>query len=296
MSCVSGKCDFLDHLAGLGGWFDCNGNSVKFGQEGVGVYYSDIMLDFIEFKKRTGGVIYQHKKIKEVNRWNQDFIKEHCSGFEIIEHREEVADKRHKSGHREDVYYTYKYYNKEYTAKELSKRGVYITVEIHIDNLVEAIPYFPYIVSACCSNEGHETIYLSNESYVEEEYDSHLQSGFEGSRDYYNKRLAQMTREIVLNYFNPTGREVIEDVEFELEECKESDTPRYIAWLHNSIDDNFKVEWLIEKEDKTHWTSPEIIDAKQGLIAMSKEDFTHFIGPKTRVKYVKYQERNLHLQ
>ena len=35
MSRWSGKCDFADHIAGLGGWYDKDGNPVKFGQEGV---------------------------------------------------------------------------------------------------------------------------------------------------------------------------------------------------------------------------------------------------------------------
>lgn len=35
MSRYSGKCDFRDCIAGLGGWFDKDGNPVKMG-EGTG--------------------------------------------------------------------------------------------------------------------------------------------------------------------------------------------------------------------------------------------------------------------
>ena len=55
MSIYSGKCDLADHISGLGGWFDKDCNPVSFGQEGVGVFYSDEMLDFEAFKEQTGG-------------------------------------------------------------------------------------------------------------------------------------------------------------------------------------------------------------------------------------------------
>lgn len=67
MSKFSARNDFADHISGLGGWFDRNGNPVKFGQEGVCVYYSDELRDFKEFKRKTGGVIYQFKHIDKVN-------------------------------------------------------------------------------------------------------------------------------------------------------------------------------------------------------------------------------------
>ena len=85
MSMFSGKCDLFDHINGLAGWYDRDGNPVKMG-EGHGAYYGDEYRDFLEFKKRTDGVLYQHKKV-EVTRSNQDEVaKKLGSNFEIIEH------------------------------------------------------------------------------------------------------------------------------------------------------------------------------------------------------------------
>ena len=74
MSRWSGKCDFADHISGLGGWYDKDGNPVKFGQEGVGAYYSDELQDFREFKRKTGGVMYQHKRIKKIDECERKVI------------------------------------------------------------------------------------------------------------------------------------------------------------------------------------------------------------------------------
>ena len=43
MSKFSGKFDLFDHIAGMGGWFDKDGNEVKFGQENVNAYYNELM-------------------------------------------------------------------------------------------------------------------------------------------------------------------------------------------------------------------------------------------------------------
>ena len=92
MSMFSGRCDFADCIAGLGGWYDKDGNPVKFGQEGVGAYYSDELQDFREFKRKTGGVMYQHKRINKIDEWNQDFVASKCSNFKIIKHVNKVDD------------------------------------------------------------------------------------------------------------------------------------------------------------------------------------------------------------
>lgn len=84
MSRYSGKCDFRDCIAGLGGWFDKDGNPVKMG-DGTGAYYSDEMLDFIAFKKKTGGVMYQNLKVI-VTEANQDLVAKKCSYFDVIKH------------------------------------------------------------------------------------------------------------------------------------------------------------------------------------------------------------------
>ena len=66
MSFLSGKCDLLDHISGLGGYYDKHANLITFIEEYSGPLYSDIYRDFLVFKKQTGGVLHQYKRIKEV--------------------------------------------------------------------------------------------------------------------------------------------------------------------------------------------------------------------------------------
>ena len=61
MSIFSGKNDLFDYISGLGGWFGRDGKPVKLGE--ANCYYSDETLDFEEFKRQTGGVIHQRKKV-----------------------------------------------------------------------------------------------------------------------------------------------------------------------------------------------------------------------------------------
>lgn len=262
MSRFSGKCDLYDHISGMGGWYDKDGNPVKFGQEGVVAYYSDELQDFREFKRRTGGVIYQQKYVKKIDEHNQDFITSRCKAFKIIKHVDKVTDKRKKDGYREDVSYTYEYWGKEYTQKEINKRGVYITVEIHFDTLLDIIKYYPYIVSACCSDEDKMTVYISNKSFVEEEYESHLQYGWDsGMKAIYDKELAEHYLEVVREYYikDLDERETFISVAdgFDYEDDK------YVYFKTKyRIDDLHKAEWSFsDNVMRTHWNDPKIVDS-----------------------------------
>ena len=289
MSVFSGKCDLYDHIGGLGGWYDRDGNPVEFGS-GVGAYYSDEYRDFLEFKKRTGGVMYQHK-VLTVTPWNHDDAKRLCPELEIIEHKKVVSDKRKKSGQREDTYYTYKYWGKEYNLKELNQRKIYITVPIYFETLLDIIPYYPYLVGAACSNNGRETIFIRDESFVDEEFNSHLKHGWcsDSSWRWYKNKLQDHYRKIVLEYFNPVGREYIEEVSF---------NELYQGHVSRPIDPNFKVEFRWEDGTiHTHWGSPKIIDAASGLIEIPKEDYENdkFFGKKGLIYYVEYKEHSIKL-
>ena len=277
MSRYSGKCDLFDFMSGSGGWFDASGNVVSIDDPNVHVLYSDEMKDFIAFKKRTHGVLHQHKKVK-VTEWNQEEIAKNCKYFEVIKHTKIVEDKRCKNSQREVVTYTYKYFDKEYTLKELNKHGVYITIDIHFDTLLDLIPYYPYIVSA----SSGENVYISNESYVLEERDEHLEYGhFSDWWEYYTKLLQNHYREIVLRYFDPSGYEHWDEVTFELKDDK------YIGRVAYPIDYNFDVEWAWDDgKVHNHWTSPKVIDYDNGIIEMSKQDFESYLGPKMKVYYV----------
>ena len=104
MSIYSGKCDLCDFVMGTAGWYDKDGNPVKMG-EGFGAYYSDEYRDFLEFKKRTDGVLHQHK-VLTITPWNHDEAMKLCAELEVIEHKRTVPDKRHNSGQREETYNT----------------------------------------------------------------------------------------------------------------------------------------------------------------------------------------------
>lgn len=284
MSRYSGKCDLFDHISGTGGWFDKDGNPVKFGQEGVNCYYSDEMLDFIAFKKLTGGVIHQHKKIK-LTQWNHEDVKELCPHFDYIQHTKIVPDKRQKSGQREEKYLTYKYYDKEYTLKELNKRGIYITIDIYFDTLLDLIPYYPYIVTMSCGS----TVYVSNESFIDEKVNNCLESGWYSDRwQHYKKELQDHYREVVLTYFNPAGRENVEEVTFDSEG---------LGKVSKAIDENFYLEWRWpDGLTYPHWTSPKIVDAEKGIISISQEDLNNYIGNKALVYYVEKGETNSYVK
>lgn len=208
MSRFSGKCDLRDHISGLGGWYDRDGNPVKFGQEGVYCYYSDEMQDFEEFKKRTGGVIHQHKKVK-VSECNQDEVVKHCPYLKIIPHTQVVVDKRYKEGKREITTYTYEYWGKEYTLKELNKHGVSVVLDIHFDTLLDLIPYYPYIVSFAACGDGKETVFISNESFVIEERDDRIERGvFSDYWESYVKELQEHYLEVFEKYYQNKEKKV----------------------------------------------------------------------------------------
>lgn len=284
MSQVSGKADLLDHISGLGGWYDKEGNPVKFGQEGVGCYYSDIMQDFEAFKKRTGGVIHQHIKVK-VTEWNQDYVKEHCKGFYFEMHLKTVDDKRYKEGKRAVCYYIYKYYGKEYkNLKELNKHGVYITKDITFKTILDLVPYFPYIVTICGSDDEGEYVVVSKESYVEEEFKKNTWDSSDNMCNCYRHYLSELTKEIVLRYFSDYKERTIEQ-DFKVE--KEND--KYIVHLEKPIDYNFEIELITRGE--SIWSSPEQID--EYTLDVSNTYFDIDKRSTIKIKYVYKKDNNL---
>ena len=272
MSRVSGKCDFFDHLS-FEKMVPKEGNP--------NVLVSDIMECFKILKRKTGGVIYQHEHLK-VDLYNQKMIEELCDDFKVIEHKEEVKDLRKKSGVRTKTTYTYEYWGRTYnTLKELNKHGgVCVKVPIHFDNLVELLPYFPYLISASACNEDSETIFISKESFVEREFKDHLRYGLDSSsmRDHYRKELALLYRDVILTWFNPQGREIEEEVTF--------DETTLQGKLSKPVDDNFHLEWRFKGDERpSYWCSPKIVDAQKGIVEINKYDLQKF-GNKMCVYYV----------
>lgn len=288
MSIYSGKCDLYDHIAGLGGWYNKDGKPVKFSDPDVHVFYSDEYRDFLEFKKRTNGTMYQHKKVK-ITEWNQDEVAKKNDCFKVIEHKEIVTDKRLKEGQKEKITYTYEYFGREYKSlKEINKHGVYVTMEIHFETLLDLIPYYPYLVSMSASSDGRETVYLSQESFVDSERDEHYEHGFFSEYwEHYKRDLQDHYRDIVLTYFNPEGRQHVEIITFD---------ENRRGYTSKPIDTNFRVMWDFgEGPAKNHWTSPKVINAETGEIEISEEDYNSYLGHTASVYYVETKEYELKL-
>lgn len=281
MSVYSGKCDLADLIFGQGGYFNKDGNSVKLGDEGVNAYYSDEWLDFLAFKKKTGGVLYQHKNVK-VNSYNKEEIKEHCENFDFKEKIVKVSDKRSKTGYREDKSYIYTYYGKEYTEKELNaKGGVYLQVEVKFDTLLDLLEYYPYLTSAVVSTGEKMKVFIHDKSFVDEEFDQLIKSGYvSNSRTYYKQKLAGHYAEVALKYYNPTGHEIAEEVIFDEDGVGYTSKP-----VNERFKLNWDLDWLKDKKGySSHWAAPKLIESNK--IQMSREDLESYIGNRARIKYV----------
>lgn len=190
MSRFSGKCDLYDHIMmekmyDKGGYFD-----------------SDELECFKIFKEKTGGKLYQHRKVN-VNFYNQEELAKQNEHFSIIEQKNKISDKRTKLGYREKTAYTYNYFGTEYkTLEALNKNGgVFVTIELPFENIFDLIPYYPYLTSVCACNEGKETIYITTESFVESELQDHLNySCSSNAYNYYCKELQQHYVELIEKY------------------------------------------------------------------------------------------------
>lgn len=288
MSYLSGKCDVLDHISGMGGWFDKDGNPVKFGEKGVGVFYSDILRDFEAFKKATDGVLYHHIKIDTIDKYNQFNFEELCPEFKVIEHKTENSKK---------ITYTYEYWGKECkTLKEINKKGIYITDEIRFNTIFELIPFLPKIVSASSRDaDGKETIYITDESYAEYEHKNMLKQGYNSrSIDHYRKELADLyfdtARRLIDIEKENTCEEIIEN--FTLVDGKFLD---YEIKIKNKIDCNFPVKVSVGENDRFADVKDDYTILISGLIFPNELDEA-IENKSVKVKYVKVSENGYPLK
>ena len=294
MSLYSGKCDLYDTI--ITQHFRCkNGSDKKEDLDKAKLVYSDELECFNDFKKKTNGIMYQHQEIK-VTEQNQSLIEKKCSHFKVIEHTREVEDKRYKNNKKKETTYTYEYYGKEYSLKELNKKGVYITKEIHFDTILDIIPYYPYLVTNMDSINDELKIFISDESYVDTKERKYLQEGYVPTVcDYYRKELQKHYIEVVQKYYIPKQENII----FELVKFNED----RIGKTQYPIDDRFEVKWFFKDKDIPYWDEPEVIDYKEGLIEISEQDYSDsiigyrgFIGTECYVKYCKYEKPRLYLE
>lgn len=275
----SGKADLYDTIM-MQHFRTKSGSDKKEDLEKANGYYSDELECFNEFRKKTGGVIYQHQEIK-VTEQNQDLVAKLNNDFKIIELPLEENQRKHR--------YIYFYFEKEYkTLKELNKKGIFITKEIHFNTILDLIPYYPYIVTMSSSSNGKMTVYISQESFIDTEERRWLNVGIESTMpSYYRKKLQEHYIEVVQRYYIPKQENIIfELVKFGDDRVGKTQFP---------IDDRFEVKWFFKDKSISHWTNPKVIDYKKGLIEISEQDYNDYLGTECYVKYYKYEKPRLYL-
>lgn len=248
MSVITGKCDLLDHL------FMCG--QIKEDQDNKGPIRCDLLKGFEKFKKETNGVIYKSQKI-HVNERNQNLVKKYCDQFEIIEHREEIIDKRYKDNKKEVITYTYRYYFTDYNnLKELNKHGVYITLPITFDRIADLIPYFSYTIAAGSFSKDHAHVVLSKESYIDRLSKEFLENGTDPEFLWKQSRKNQsniMIKTILDRY----GHAISDTITDEFKIVKEGD--KYLIHLQEPIDNEFPIK-VFNPDKKVIISTPTILD------------------------------------
>ena len=186
MSKFSGKCDLYDHIMM---------EKMTPSKDNPNILESDDFECFEIFKKRTGGVIYQSFKVDLDDYIAQEEAKTSkiltCEPYE-----EEIADKRCKNGKKTVKKYKYTFYGKPMTLAEINKFGYYTDKEIRFDDILDLVPYFPYIIGMCVSDTDHETVFISRHSYVDEQEENFIRHGLRSMADHYRKAL----KETYINY------------------------------------------------------------------------------------------------
>ena len=165
---------------------------------------SDELECFNEFKRNTGGVIYQQQLVK-VTAYNQEYIAEMSSGNLIIKPKTTfIKDKRTSNGERRVISCLYEYDGQEYTTlKDLNNHGIWIELPIKINTLLDLIPYYPYTVCETYTVDGREHIIISNNSSVCSDYLEAINNVYQDDMaEYYKKELQNHYIEVVERYFD----------------------------------------------------------------------------------------------
>lgn len=243
MSMFSGKCDLYDHIM-MSKMYDVPGG-----------YVSDELECFRIFKEKTGGVIYQQYPIK-VTELNRDLVKDHCKSFDYTCEEYTVPDKRCKSGVRKEKAYKYTYLGNEKPLGEINKLGVYITVEVKFDTLLDIIPYYPYLVSMCYSDKEREVVFITRESYTDSSFKSGLASGYlAGMKPFYDKTLQEHYLDVCKNYYlyRYDERVRLEPINV--------DTSTGIGTTQEPIDDLHPIEYVwSDRHHHLYYSDPVLID------------------------------------
>ncbi len=252
MSHFSGKCDLYDHV--FGGAFD----------------WDDYFNAFDAFKKKTGGKLYQERKVI-VSKDNQDAV---CRMNHELSYSNTAVMKTDKKGNTKEVIETrYMYWGTIYpNLRELNKHGVYIKVEIPFSTVMDLIPYYPYVVAARYWSNDKEMCIIAQQSQPDREIRDALESGWlsEGRIDFqmrYKRELQKHYIEVCdVLCDGVAGRTRVDWLAGNL--CDQTEYPEYpngyVAFLTHEPDINHELEFVwTDGKTHSHWTSPKILDSEK---------------------------------
>ena len=148
------------------------------------------------FKEETGGKLYQNLTV-ELNAWNLDKEIEYINRPEYLSKEVEVIqvpDKRCKSGFKTKEKVFVKYLGKLIPLEKKPK--VCVHKVIYFEDMIDLVPYYPYIVSSygryVKDGEIVCSVTISKESYLESSYlDTRKLGGDISYLEHYRKRLKE---------------------------------------------------------------------------------------------------------
>lgn len=197
MSKFSGKCDLYDHIMMEKMYPD---------KDNPNILVSDELECFNIFKEKTNGKIFQYKQIKLTDS-NIEYWINHENNPELLSRTYVdtiIPDKRYKTGFKTKRIYSYTHMGKTYNSlKELNNAHYFGTIEITFDTILDLVPYYPYIISFCACSNDSETVYISNNSFVEDEFNQRLSYAEPNYTIYnhYKKVLTKHFADLVKRYF-----------------------------------------------------------------------------------------------
>lgn len=158
MSRFSGKCDIYDLI-----YSSCRSNDWEMKKTAFEI-----------FKEETGGKLYQNLTV-ELNAWNLDKEIEYINRPEYLSKEVEVIqvpDKRCKSGFKTKEKVFVKYLGELIPLESKPKICVYKV--IYFEDMIDLVPYYPYIVSSYGRYVKNGKIVcrvtISKESYLDNKY------------------------------------------------------------------------------------------------------------------------------
>lgn len=147
MSRFSGEDDFFDCMMRIGGAKDSSKEAE--------------LEAFENFKRQTGGIIYQTFPVK-VTLENIDYIEKENPFLAHEVRTEMVPDKRCKSGYRAETVHDFFYFAHHfYSLEELNKKKtVYTRVGFKFDDIFDLMPIYPYKVAIASRDSSRDYAFV----------------------------------------------------------------------------------------------------------------------------------------